>query len=271
MKRRAHFRAFFGYRSFLACLALAGLLAVASLSSASAQLEFHFQYGRLVNPFSGDIRGTPIVTIQHASPWRLGDSFFFLDYLDDGMDDGFNDRTFYGEWYPTLSLGKLANRKIGVGRLRDIGFIAGVNLETDANVLKYLPGVRFSWDVPGFYFVNTDFMMIVDANRGTERGGAPSTDNGFGADINWGAGFSIGSQWFRFSGHAECGGAVTNELGEEVKGWILAQPQLAWDASRLAGGDGNKLFVGVEYLYWRNKLGTSANDNVLQLLVIWAL
>ena len=265
MDRRTHLRAFSAY------LVPALLVAATSPFAASAQLEFHFQYGRLVNPFADSQHGTPIVTIQHAAQWRLGDTFFFLDYLDDGVDDGLNDRTFYGEWYPTLSLGKLANRKVGVGRLRDFSVIAGFAVETDANVLKYLPGVRASWDVPGFYFVNTDFMMAVDASDGVAKDGAPSTGNGFVADVNWGAGFSTGSQALRFSGHAEYSTAVDNELGEEVRGWILAQPQLAWDLSKVAGGDGNKLFVGVEYQYWRNKLGADVTENVLQLLVIWAL
>ena len=258
-------------RALSAHLGLALLVAGAFPAAASAQLEFHFQYGRLLNPFAGSSHGTPIVTVQHAAQWRLGDTFFFLDYLDDGADDGLNDRTFYGEWYPTLSLGKLAGRKVGAGRLLDFSVIAGVAVETDANVLKYLPGVRASWDVPGFYFVNTDFMMAVDASDGVAKDGAPSTGNGFVADVNWGAGFMIGSQGFRFSGHAEYGTSVDNELGEKLPAWILAQPQLAWDVSGAAGGEGGKLFAGVEWQYWRNKLGAGATENVVQLLVIWTL
>ena len=53
--------------------------------------------------------------VQQASSWALGDSFVFVDILEDGGADGFNDKNFYGEWYPTLSLGKLSNR---VGRAR---------------------------------------------------------------------------------------------------------------------------------------------------------
>jgi len=256
-------------RNGLACLLAALPVVAVQPAEAPAQLEFHFQYGRLVNPFSGTHHATPIVTIQHAAQWRFGDTFFFLDYLDDDMDDGFNDKTFYGEWYPTLSLGKLANRAVGVGRLQDVALVGGVAVETDANVVKYLPGVRAAWRVPGFYFVNTDFLYAVDASNGADRGGAPATDDGFVFDVNWGAGFSLGSQAFQFSGHAEYAAAVDNEFGEATKAWILAQPQLAWDASRIAGGDGGSLLVGVEYQYWRNKLGADHDDNIVQLLVIW--
>ena len=82
------------------------------------------------------------------SSWALGDSFVFVDILEDGGADGFNDKNFYGEWYPTLSLGKLSNRVIGGGPVRDVAFIGGINIDAAANVLKYLPGARLSWDVP---------------------------------------------------------------------------------------------------------------------------
>ena len=85
-------------------------LILAAPIAAVAQTEFHYQYGKLTNPFSGERAYTSIVTVQQASSWALGDSFVFVDILDDGGADSFNDKNFYGEWYPTLSLGKLSNR-----------------------------------------------------------------------------------------------------------------------------------------------------------------
>ena len=99
------------------------LLAVRT--AAFAQTEFHLQYGTHLNPFSASRHGTIVFTVQQASRWKLGDSFFFLDYLDDGGRDGFNDRDFYAEWYPTLSFGKLAKRALRVGAIRDFALIAG--------------------------------------------------------------------------------------------------------------------------------------------------
>lgn len=121
-----------------------------------AQTSFQFQYGKLTNPFSGASEYTSILTVQQAAQWQYGDSFFFIDFLEDGVPDGFNDKSIYGEWYPTLSIGKLTNTEISIGPIRDISIIAGFNADSDANVLKYLPGVRASWNVPGFFFVNTD-------------------------------------------------------------------------------------------------------------------
>ncbi|MXZ34244.1 MAG: nucleoside-binding protein [Acidobacteria bacterium] len=243
-------------------------LVLATPAAAAAQAEFHYQYGKLANPFSGARENTSILTVQHAAGWRLGDSFFFLDILNDGLQDGFNDKDLYGEWYPTLSLGKVSGKKFQLGPIRDISVIGGLNFGADANVLKYLPGVRASWKVPGFAFLNTDVMAYIDGNSGASSGGAPRTSNSFTVDVNWALPFRLGSQSFLMGGHAEYIGASTDEFGNRVKGWILAQPQLTWDLGA-AFGAANHLLVGIEYQYWRNKLGVEEDEYAPQLLLIW--
>ena len=249
-------RAAFAVPAALAMLAVFAMVP----SRAEAQTEFHYQYGRLTNPFSGERAYTTILTVQQASAWSLGESFVFIDILDDGVTDGFNDKEFYGEWYPTLSFGRLSNRTVGAGPLRDIALIGGVNFDGDADVLKWLPGVRLSWSVPGFAFFNTDLTAFIDDSNGVARGGAPRTTDSFMFDINWGAAFDIGSQSFWFTGHGEWIGATTDELGGTVRDWILVQPQLGWDVGKALSGSANQLFLGVEYQYWRNKLGADEHD-----------
>ena len=152
---------------------------LALATAAAAQTEFHYQYGRLTNPFSGAKHYTSILTVQHAIGWQLGDSFFFVDILEDGGHDGFNDKNLYGEWYPTLSLSKLAGTEFGLGPIRGIALMGGINFDADADVLKYLPGVRVSWQVPGFAFLNTDLTAFIDASSGVMRGGAPPDERQF--------------------------------------------------------------------------------------------
>lgn len=248
-------------------LAVALLAGVALPAAAAAQTEFQWQYGRLLNPFSGETAATRILTIQQAAFWSHGESFFFLDILGDDLGDAFNDRTIYGEWYPTLSLGKLTGTTVGGGPLRDIQVIGGLNMESDADVIKMLPGVRASWAVPGFFFVNTDFMVAFD----TDGGIVPKNDPVFVFDMSWGASFDLGSQTFSFAGHAEYTGATTNAAGAPVKSWIFTQPQLTWDVSKALNGEGGHLFLGIEYQYWRNKLGADNTENTIQLLVVWRL
>ena len=251
-------------------LSLVGLVLLAG--TAHAQLDFQFQYGSLKNPYSGKRSATKILTFQHAGGWLLGDSFFFIDFIDDATVDKFNDKEFYGEWYPTLSLGKLFSKDLKVGPIRDVSLISGINFDGDADVLKYLPGVRLSWQIPGFIFLNTDFTSMIDFNNGTNKGGAaPATDNGFMFDVSWLIAFNLGSQSFSFMGHAEYISAVHTESGGLNEAWILAQPQLVWDLGKVLGTP-NWLHVGVEFQYWSNKLGVEGEgDAVPQFLAIWRL
>ncbi len=237
-------------------------------SPAVAQLDFALQVGSLKNPFSGSTAPTRILTFQHAAQWQYGDTFFFIDWLDDTMADGFNDVEFYGEWYPTLSFSKVRGSTVGAGPIADISVIMGLNFDADADVIKYLPGGRLSWSVPGFVFLNTDFTAVMDASNGLAQGGAPTTTNGFMFDVSWLYPISVGGQSFAFTGHAEYISAVENESGQEVKAWILAQPQLTWDLGAALGSAGH-LMVGIEFQIWRNKLGTDESEYVPQLLVVW--
>ena len=185
--------------SFVRSGVLVAVLAAATLLplAAAAQTEFHYQYGRLVNPFSGERAVTSILTIQDASSWSLGDSFLFVDLLDDRTPDGFNDLDLYGEWYPTLSLGKLAQRRVGAGPVRDVALVGGINFDADADFFRWLPGVRLSWDAPGFAFLNTDLTAFAETLAG--YGDAPAAaGGGYMFDVSWGGPFAVGGQLFWF-------------------------------------------------------------------------
>jgi len=236
---------------------------------AVAQTEAHLQYGTHTNPFLKTTSETVILTMQHASQWKFGDNFFFVDFLDDGGDDGFNEMDAYGEWYSNLSLGKVTGSEFGSGPVADFGLLAGVALGTDANFRQWLPGARISWDLPPFIFLNTDLMIGIDAGRGPDGGSPPKLDNRFVLDVNGLLPFKAGALSFSITGHAEYAGATTDEFGRDVPASILAQPQLRWDVGQAAGGSANALQVGIEYQYWSNKLGTDVNESVVQLLVVW--
>jgi len=46
----------------------------------------------------------------------------------------------------------LYDEKVGTGNLLDVGLTAGINVAHDAKMVKYLPGVKLSWDIPAFNF-----------------------------------------------------------------------------------------------------------------------
>ena len=227
------------------CLPLTVLCVAIATTNAQAQTEAQFQYGSLTNPFSEMTSGTVILTMQHASMWKFGDNFFFVDFIDDGGDDGFNEMDAYGQWYSNISLGKITGSDLGFGPVADFGLVAGIALGTDANFRRWLPGARVSWSLPGFIFLSTDFMLGIDAGRGAAGGSPPELGKRFVFDVSGLLPFNLGSQSFSITGHTEYDGATTNEFGDDIPASILAQPQLRWDVGQALGGGANGLYVGL--------------------------
>ena len=226
--------------------------------------ELHLQYGQLDVPsFAGGGKAKYLITTaQHAHGWRYGDNFVFLDMLD-SRESGFQDFDFYGEWYSNFSLSKIAGRKIGGGLIADVGLVLGVNWADDANVVKYLPGIRLSLDLNGFAFANLDITAYIDDSKGVASGGAPREGDSFMVDLSFARPFTLGRQNFSLEGHIEYIGGRRNRFGDNVDGWLLAQPQLRWRVTE-------RLWMGIEYQYWMNKLGDGATDeNTVQALLVW--
>ena len=226
--------------------------------------ELHIQIGNLDVPsFAGGGDSDHVIyTLQHASGWKYGDNFFFIDVLD-GDRAGFQDFDMYGEWYTNFSLGKITGKPVGRGFVKDVGIILGFNWAAEAKVKKYLPGVRLSLDLPGFAFANLDITAYLDDSEGVASGGAPSEDNSFMIDFNWARPFKIGDSNFSIEGHIEYIGERDNEFGGQVESWILAQPQFRWYPR-------DNIALGIEYQFWQNKLGDAATDeSAVQALFVW--
>ncbi len=240
--------------------------------------EVQFQFGKLDVPTfatggrTGVTQNTAILTLQHASGWSWGDVFFFVDFLDAVSNEQFpfNNKDAYGEIYPNFSSSKILGIDYGDGLLRDVGIITGLNYGADPNVLKFLPGVRLAWNIPGFAFLNTDIMAYIDFSEGAGSGGAPEETDSWIVDVNWAYPFEIGGQKFSVEGHAEYIDDRENEFGGKVHSWILAQPQFRWDLGHALFGTADKVFVGTELQWWNNKLGDSRTDEfAAQALAVW--
>jgi hypothetical protein len=132
--------------------------------------ELQYQYGKLDSPFAGGAANTSVVTLQHASGYSFGDVFFFVDMIDDGEVDGFNDKDAYGELYTYFSSAKILKRTYS-GLIKDVGLMAGVNYDADAGFLSYMPGVYVDWNVPGFTFLRTHFAATVDDSDIAQKDG----------------------------------------------------------------------------------------------------
>ncbi|PCJ16245.1 MAG: nucleoside-binding protein [Gammaproteobacteria bacterium] len=253
-------------------LSLIGLTATAYAANWSST-EVHLQYGKLDAPSfaGGESADTTIFTVQHASGWKYGSNFFFVDFLSDSKDDGFNDAAYYGEFYANISFAKIRNKKMNLGPINDIGLLLGLNFAPDVDVRKYLPGIRLSWSIPQFVFFNSDFMLYLDDSHGVNAGGAPSEDNAYILDLNFKLPFSVQNHAMSLSGHMEYITSRDNEFGKTA-GSLLAQPQFRYDLGKQLFDTKDQLYVGIEYQYWRNKLGDNDTDeSAVQWLVVWQL
>ncbi|MEH6471428.1 MAG: hypothetical protein V7752_09260 [Halopseudomonas sp.] len=257
-------------RSLAPALALSATLTTGLVSAADwSTTEVQYQRGELDIPTfaGGGSEYTTIFTFQHASGWKYGDNFFFFDA---SRASGNSD--VYGEFYPNFSLGKISGNDVGFGPVSDVGILAGVNFAADANVVKYLPGVRLALELPGFAFANLDTTAYIDDSDGAASGGAPAEDNSYMVDFNWAYPFKTGSLSWSIEGHVEYIGSRDNEFGDKVSHHILAQPQIRIDLGEQLFDSANQLFVGIEYQYWKNKLGDpNTDESAIQALIVWRL
>lgn len=223
--------------------------------------EIHYQYGKLKQPFQQKEAGTTIVTFQHASGWRYGDNFLFVDTI---MPHG-EKVDYYGEYYGNLSLGKITGVDLAIGPIRDFGVLMGVNWAPEPGVLKYLPGLRLSWDLPGFDFLNSDVTAYIDYSDNNV-----AQSNSFMIDINGRYPFRLFNSNFSIEGHVEYIGERRDRFGL-VRDWFFGQIQLRYDLGQLLLDRPQKVYIGTEWQFWNNKLGTNVDENVLQALLVWRI
>ncbi|MCG8667875.1 MAG: hypothetical protein MI867_00550 [Pseudomonadales bacterium] len=249
-------------KTLLAMAAVGCLSATTSYAAQWSNTEVHLQYGDLTSVIDGEEYSTTIITLQHASGWKFGDNFFFVDHS--SANGG---TEFYGEWYPGFSSNKILGIEYG-GLLKDVSFVMGVNAAPDVDVLKYLPGINLSWNIDGFAFLNTMITSYIDSTKNDFF----KEEDGFMFDVSWKYPFDIGNQSFDIQGHAEyISKRDYEERDGEAKAWILAQPQFRWNAGKTLFQEDNLFYLGIEYQYFKNKLGSEEKDNVAQFLAVWVL
>ncbi len=187
----------------------------------------------------------------------------------------------YGEWYSNFSLGAITGSDLSFGPVKDIGLVAGLNYAPEVDSSWVLPGVTFALDLPGFAFatLNVSAFMHLNGADSSLAGNfdAPfaiiDEDTSYMVDFAWALPFKLGSTSWSFEGHAEYidGRTQVNNFGTtELESWILIQPQVRLDVGELLSMPSQRLFAGIEYQYWKNKLGMKGvDDNTVQFLAVW--
>lgn len=229
--------------------------------------DLQFLYGTTFHePGFNENIAKKTVTLENSAGWKWGSSYFFVDYLrSDAVEEHATE--FYGEWYPSASIGKITGKEFCLGPLKDVlitmGFNAG-SKNTGASSFVYLPGITIDLKLPAFQFFSIGTYAYIDEGRFEgESNGCHATT--YQITPSWSLPFKIGFALFRFDGfidfighHGECSSQ------------IVAQPTIKLDLGGSLGKKPNKLFAGLEWGYWKNKYGISKLDQTApQVVVMW--
>lgn len=215
------------------------LLVIASilLISAPAQAEVLWQDASLTylngSNYRVDGAKQQVLTFEHAAGASWGDSFFFLDHL-----RGKNgERTNYAEWSPRLSFSKFSSNDWQFGLIKDVLFTS--TIEMSALQTNVLYGIATDLNLPGFSYLNLNFYR---------RNNDGVADN-WQLTTTWALPFAVGTQQFVYDGFIDWASSSVDQRAN-----LNFTSQLKWALHPVLGLK-NKLYLGVEYVYWLNKYG----------------
>ncbi|WP_394558589.1 outer membrane protein OmpK [Aquipseudomonas alcaligenes] len=226
------------------CLAAAPASAEGLLHWQSNSLTYLYGQSYKVNP---NIQQT--LTFEHADGWKYGDNFFFFDKIFyNGEDDSqVGSNTYYGEFQPRLSVGKIFDQKIQFGPVTDV-LLAMTYEFGEGDTESYLIGPGFDLAIPGF-----DFFQLNFYNRTTD--GSRPGDDVWQITPAWSYTIPVGDSDVVIDGFMDW--VVDND--ENSRGTYHANlhfnPQIKYDLGKALGWGAKQLYVGIEYDYWKDKYG----------------
>ena len=201
-----------------------------------------------------------IMTLEHANGWKYGDNFFFVDVSNPTAKG----TSYYAEFSPRLSLGKIGGKDMSFGIVKDV-LVAGT-LEMGEDLRASLIGVGLALNLPRFAFA--DFNLYY---RKSERDWlAVQTDSGAQVTIDWLLPFTLGGQKLAFEGFADYAWGEKGGSAPKADN-LVAGPRLLVDVGNWFGAPGT-LQAGIEHQIWRNKYGVKGVDeDVTQVMLKWTM
>lgn len=226
--------------------------------SQAAVAEVHWQSFRVSYLYGEHYRvGEPersVFTFEHAAGTDWGDSFLFWDHL---RSRG-GERNNYGEWAPRLSYCKLAEGCAWSDGVVKDALLAGT-VEMGETATHFLYGVGVDLNLPGFAFFQ------INAYR---RDNQDVADN-WQTTLTWAAPFEIAGEAFLYDGFIDWYSST-----EDWRSSLNWTSQLKWALDSHLPIE-SPLYLGVEYVYWRNKYGIAnsaafpTDESNLNLLLKW--
>ena len=207
------------------------------------------------------------VTFEHANRWKYGDTFLFVDkiFYNGATDRNKGNNTYYGEFVERFSLGKILDRKIEFGPIKDV--LLAVSYESgEGDNEAYLIGPGFDLAVPGFNYFTLNIY-----NRHTE--GSRPGDNVWQITPTFSYTIPAGKSDILIDGYIDW--VVDNDETKRRGTYhanVHVNPQVKYDLGKALGYGAKQLYVGFEYSYWKDKYGIQnggldTNQNVTSALI----
>jgi nucleoside-specific outer membrane channel protein Tsx len=232
---------------------LAALTLTATPAFADDLIEWHGENVQVLRGWDYELgeRERTIITLEHASRWRYGDVFAFVDFSFGDTTD-----TAYGEITPRLSLSRLSGQEMHWGPVSDV-LLAATYERGKNGVERYLAGLAVDLDAPGFRFLRVHAFVRDDPSRAGQT---------WQTSLAWNRPFTIGGEAFVIEGFADFAGSEGSSAANQ-----LISPRLLWDIGAHAGAPA-RLYFGVEWQYWRNKFGVDGvTESLPQVQLKWTL
>jgi len=250
-------------------LMLAGTVLAGGQASAGDWMQWQsnsltYLYGESfkVNP-----QNQQTLTYEHADGWKYGDDFLFVDniFYNGKKDSGVGNNTLYGEFSPRLSFGKITGKDLSFGPIKDV-LLAGTYEFGEGDVESWLIGPGFDLNLPGF-----DYFQLNFYNR-TAKGSRPG-DNIWQITPVWSYTIPVGTSDILIDGYMDWVPQNDKNSRGEYHANLHFNPQVKYDVGKALHMTPQKLYVGFEYDYWRNKYGIEStsgfdtNQNTASFLV----
>jgi nucleoside-specific outer membrane channel protein Tsx len=200
--------------------------------------SFTYLYGK---GFEVDSDDQQTLTFEHVSGLSFGDTFLFVDFIDYRHSGG-DDNSIYGEFSPRFSVSKIGDVDAGFGPIKDV-LVATTYEFGKGDVETFLYGLGFDIDVPGMDYFQLNFYYR-DPQNNSSRGWQVTPVFSYT--------LPVGQSEIVIDGYIDYIFASENSGYKEN---LHINPQIKYNIGKLLWGEEQRLFIGVEYDYWKNKYG----------------
>ncbi len=256
-------------------LALVALAGTANLASAATWSDsfLGYRYGTQFHEPSNtkDVR-KHVLQYSQASGYSVGQNFVNLDILQSDKNDpssgGDTGATeFYLTYRHQLHLGKLLERDLSFGPVKEVAFTAGFDLNTKNTTFAprkrlVVAGPTLKFNVPNNGFFDLSLLAGKEWNH-CGLGSCTDHEHGFDNQLilsaAWGLPFQAGPVPLKLQGFINYNTDKGKDYaGVKTEAETLMRTSLMVDVGQMAAGRKNTLLLGVGYEMWLNKFGNHA-------------